>query len=314
MFKNFFTVLLLVVFVFTMTALAGKFEGEKTAKVVTQTDEELFSQNLKNVSNTTSIHKLPNELGRTWYDYACNNITAVTMTHAYGTGSDGIHFTYMKRQPDAAGTRYVTYDYWDNGLAFFFGNQSVTENWSTGWGRVINGKNDEALISFHGGGDVHLWQDVSESGYSFTEMKLVSPGVFPGFAVKGDTVVLISNLDTASPYSFVPNDIQVSTDYMGSWTTANLWPLETGATEYGPTELWPTFDAAGNLGVLYGPNATAGANQDGQIKWASSSDLCANWTTHLIFDDASTLPAGYFIPGKETFMHIQNFDQFNGMY
>ena len=59
---------------------------------------------------------------------------------------DGIHFTIMKRQPDAAGNRYVTYDYWDLDFGLFFGNQSITEAQATGWGRVINGHNDEVHI------------------------------------------------------------------------------------------------------------------------------------------------------------------------
>lgn len=310
MFKSFVTIIMLFLLVLSFSAIAGKYDA-RNAKVVTPADEARFGEQLKNASTPLSFPKLPNELTRTWYDYACNNITGRTMVHAYGTGNDGIHFTPMKRQPDAAGNRYVTYDYWDNGLGFFFGNQSITELQATGWGRVLNGHSDEAIVAHHGGG-THLWTDAGEASYSFTEHLNITGGLFPGLAMTGDTVVMISNLDGAN-YSFIPNDIQVSTDYMGTWNTANLWPLESGATEYGPTELWPTFDQNGNMAVLYGPDLI-GANADGQVKWAYTSDLGANWTTQLIYDETSLFPAGTFFPGYVTWFHIQNFNQFNSMY
>ncbi len=43
------------------------------------------------------------ESGRTWYDYANNKVNGRMMAHACGTGDDGIHFVFMKRQPDASG-------------------------------------------------------------------------------------------------------------------------------------------------------------------------------------------------------------------
>ena len=310
MIKTFITVLLVFIFVLSMSAIAGQ-KDFRNAKVATAADEARFEEMLKNATSTLSFPKLPNELTRTWYDYACNNISGRILAHAYGVGTDGIHFTPMKRQPNAAGNRYVVYDYWDNGLGFFFGNQSITELQATGWGRVVNGANDEAIVSHHGGG-AHLWQDAGEFSYSFSEITLITGGLFPGIAVKGDTVVMISNLDGTN-YSFTPNDIQVSTDYMQNWTTAHLWSLEAGATEYGPTELWPTFDHAGNMSVLYGPDLI-GANADGQVKMATTGDLGANWTTQLIYDETSYFPEGTFFPGKTTFFHIQNFNQFNSMY
>lgn len=310
MFKSFFTIVILIVFALSINVFSGM-NDFKTGKVVTAEDEANFMNKLQNVQGSYNFPKLSTEIGRTWYDYACNNISGRISAYAYTTGADGIHFAFMKRQPDQNGVRYATYDYYDLSNGLFYGNQSITEAAQTGWARVINGANDEAIVSHHGGG-AHLWQDAGEGNYSFTEMSTVTNGLFPGIAIMGDTVVMISNLDGVD-YTFIPNDIQVSTDYMQTWAGVNLWALESGAAEYGPTELWPTFDPAGNMGVLYGPDAI-GANEDGQIKWATTSDLGATWTNYLIFDDFGEFPEGTYLPGKTSLFHIQNFNQFNSMY
>ncbi len=290
--KIFFTIIIL--FILSISLIAGKLETQKPYIPTDEDDTRLIEQ-VKNATSTLPLYKLPNELGRTWYDYACNNNPGRTVAHAYGTGTDGIHFGFMKIAIDGA-ERYVTYDYWDTGFGFFFGNQSIDETLGrTGWGRVVNGKDDEAIISHHGGGS-HLWQDASESGFSFTKNSFVTNGLFPGVAVMGDTVVMISNLDGAN-YTFLPNDIQVSTDYMQSFTAENLWPLEPLATTYGPTEMWPTFNSNGDMTVLYDPDATA-ANPNGEVKIATTSDLCATWTTMLVWGTDVDFPVGTFLPGK----------------
>ena len=115
------------------------------------------------------------------------------MDHLISTDAqDGIHFAFMKILPQSA-ERYVTYDYFDLNLGLFFGNASVTESRRTGWGRVRNGKNDEALISLHADPS-ELWQDAGEANYSFSSWSDVSvnPGVFAGFGRAGDTADLIA--------------------------------------------------------------------------------------------------------------------------
>ena len=74
MFKTFFTVLILTVLVLSITAIAGV-NDFKNAKIVSSEDEAIFEKELNNVSGSFNFPKLPNELGRTWYDYACNNIS-----------------------------------------------------------------------------------------------------------------------------------------------------------------------------------------------------------------------------------------------
>lgn len=308
MYKSFFTILVLITFVLSMSAMAGKYEFKRVHKVTAE-DEARFEEMMKTANSNFNFPKLSGELGRTWYDYACNNITARTMAYALdsGDGQDGIHFVYMKRQPDAAGNRYVTYDYWDNTIGLFFGNQSITEAQPTGWGRVINGHSDEAIVSFHGGGG-HLWQDLGEVNYAFSEKATVAGGLFPGFAVTGDTVFFMANLDGGS-YTWIPDTVLVSTDYMSSWTGANIWPPDDGlVTDYGVTEMWPTFNPTvpGELSVVYAPNVTATA-PNGAIKMATTNDLGASWTTYEIHNDDTIFP-------DNSQLIVENFGQLNSMY
>ncbi len=305
MFKIFFTIFLL----FSLIAVAGDFNAQRAHKVTAE-DEARFEEKLKNANTTLSYPKLANELGRTWYDYATNNVMGRMMAHAYGTGDDGVHFVFMKRQPDATGNRYVTYDYWDLGLGLYYGNQSITENQPTGWGRAINGKDDELITVFHGGG-LHLYQDAGEAGYSFTELwsaGAATGGVFPGIAVTGATVFVIGQLTNGN--WFGGDTISVSTDYMQTWSIGNnIWPPDDPLmTDFGVGEMWPTFNPTvpNEISVVYAPDITA-ASPNGITKMATTNDFGANWTLTDIIDD------DFVWPGNEVVV-IENFAQYNSMY
>jgi len=299
MVKIFFTVLCFIILIFSVSVFAVDLTPQKPIKPVGEGDTKLIEYSQFTTSNLP-LYKLPNELGRTWYDYACNANPGRTIAQAYGSGTDGIHFAFMKIATNGA-QRFVTYDYWDSSFDLFFGNQSIDESLGrTGWGRVINGANDEVILSHHGGGS-HLWTDAGEASYSFTENHSVTGGVFPGIAVKGDTVVIISNMDGTN-YSFVPNDIQVSTDYMQTWTTRNLAPLDPLATEYGPTEMWPSFNSNGDLAIVYTPDVTA-TSPDGSVKISTTNDLCATWTNTVIYDAGVYFPTGTFLTDKTSYFY-----------
>jgi hypothetical protein len=306
MFKTFFTVLLLFVLILSMSAIAGNFELQRVHKVTAE-DEARLNQKIKNSTFSLNIEKLPNELGRTWYDYATNNVMGRMMAYALDSqdGQDGIHFAFNKIATNG-GTRYVTYDYFDFSFGLFLGNQSVTENQATGWGRVLNGVNDEALIIMHGGG-LHLYQDASEVGYNFTETFTTAGGVFPGFARTGNTVFLMGQLANAN---WLGGDtVAVSTDNMSSWTGHNIWPPDDPAmTDYGTGEMWPTINPVNNtdISVVYCPDITAAA-PNGITKMATTSDWGANWTLMDIHNDDA------IVNGNQQFI-IENFGQYNSMY
>ena len=194
MFKKCCTVVIILVVVSSL-AFAGNIKEHRMNKTAA-VDVGSWEQAVAGAAGQTGVAapEFAEEVGRTWYDYATNNQMGRML--AYST--NGIHFAFMKRQPDAGGPRYVTYNYWDPSLGIFFGDVSVTEAVSTGWGRVLNGQNDEALICMHGGG-IWLWQDASEGGYSFTNVLNPSAGgVFPGIALMGDKMVFIAQLANAN--------------------------------------------------------------------------------------------------------------------
>jgi hypothetical protein len=307
---NKYSITFLIFLLIVSTALSGNIREHHMTTIgpeeTAQWEQQLAASAVQPVS---SPEALAEEVGRTWYDYATNNQMGRMLNHS----ANGIHFAFMKRQPDQNGTRYVAYNYLDTGLGFLLGDIEVTTAQATGWGRVINGQNDEALVVMHGGA-IWLWQDAMEAGYSFnTVLSITDPlgPVFPGIARQGDNVVFLGQLDNAN---WTGGDtILVSRDYMASWTGYNIFPEEPQVTDYGPGEMWPTFDptdATGNTWrVVYGPpNKTATPN--GSINLATTTDFGASFTTEMIWDDDSVVVQG----SNEAQYIIENFNQLNSMY
>ncbi len=318
MFKKFSTAFALAIFIvlFLSSAIFAAKIHQYRAHKVTAEDEALFQQKLNNVQDYDSPEALEsaNELGTTWYDYATNNVMGRTNAHAYGTGTDGIHFVFMKRQPDQNGPRYVTYDYWDESFGLFFGNQSITETQATGWGRVLNGRDDEMISSLHGGG-IWVYQDAGEAAYSFSEILHVGTGgVFPGIARLGDNVVFMGQLANAN---WLGGDtVMISHDYMATWTGHNFVPQDPVTTDAGMGEAWPTFDPTDPTGntfsYLFGPDtitATLQLPQTGGSDWiATTTDGGATYTKTMIWydDSVNAFDSSQYI--------IENFNQANSMY
>ena len=298
----------IIVLLLVSLSLAGKYNEQRAYRVTPQ-DIEKWDQELNSIQVTEGVNpphsEAAIEFGRTWYDYATNNVTARNLNHS----ANGIHVVYMKRMPNAAGTRYATYDYFDLSLGLFFGNQSVTEAASTGWGRVLNGVNDEALICLHGGG-LRFFQDASEAGYTFTQLLQVSAaGVFPGIARLGNTVVFMGQLTNGN---WVGGDtIMASTDYMTNWTGHNIWEEPVGVTDYGVGEMWPTINATNpnEFSVVYAPIGRPDAI-NGSTRYATSPDLGASFNTFNVWDDDSLFVSG---PNVSQYI-IENFGQMNSMY
>lgn len=249
------------------------------------------------------------ELGRTWYDYATNQQMGRMMTHAFGSGDDGIHFAFMKILPQGA-ERYVTYDYYHSPLSLFFGNVSVTEIERTGWGRVLNGDNDEAIIAHHSVTQgTFLWQDAGEAGYTFNQILNV-PGpfgpVFPGIAKMGNNFVFMCQLDNLN---YTGGDtVLVSTDNMQTWTGHNIIPRDPLATDLG-AEFWPEFNPtnANEFSHVYSHNISITA-PNGETRLATTTDLGATWNSIQILDDDELI-------GPDQIQYVaENFGQYCGMY
>lgn len=281
MFKKITTIFLLALFAFSVSLFAR--EEARVQKVTPEMQAEWVKKldvNANYPVAPVNMSKARIELGRTFYDYATNNITGRMVDKANlnsATLGDGLHFAFMKIFPDAAAQRFVTYDYYDPSSNFFFGNQSVTEDARTGWGRVANGKDDEALIAHHGGGN-RLWQDVGEANYFFANVLQVGAGaggVFPGISRMGDNVVF-ANQAAGNGTSWLPtadSTFMVSNDYMVSWTANAVGAADPLATDYGQSELWPTFDpldASGNtIAYIHTPDITATA-PNGGVWWQNT--------------------------------------------
>lgn len=314
MFKKITTIFLLALFALSVSLFAR--DEARVQKVTPEMQAEWVKKLDANANYPVApvnMSKARVELGRTFYDYATNNITGRMVDKADGAGTDGLHFSFMKIFPDAAAQRYVTYDYYDVGSEFFFGNQSVTEDARTGWGRVMNGKDDEAVIAHHGGGN-RIWQDAGEASYFFANVLQVGAGaggVFPGISRMGDNVVF-ANQAAGNGTSWLPqadSTFMVSNDYMATWTANAVGPADPLATDYGQSELWPTFDpldASGNtIAYIHTPDITA-TSPGGAVWWQNTTDGGATWTqTEILSDDATYGDAIYI---------IENFGQVNSQY
>jgi hypothetical protein len=302
---------LVVILLLVSLSLAGKYNEQRAYRVTPQ-DIEKWDQQLNSLQPTEGVNPPHSaaavEFGRTWYDYHTNNITA--RMHNYA--ANGIHVVYMKRMPNAAATRYTTYDYFDNTLGIFFGNQSVTEASATGWGRVLNGVNDEALICMHGGG-LRFFQDASEAGYTFAQLlHITTAGVFPGIARLGNTVVFMGQKANVAGQSWSAGDtIVVSTDYMANWTGHNVWEEPVGMLDYGVAEMWPTIDPTNpsEFSVVYAPANRPDA-PNGSTRYATTPDLGATFSTFHVWDDDTLIQNG---PNVQQYI-IENFSQMNSMY
>jgi hypothetical protein len=293
-----------ILLVFGVSLFAKEYKAERAYKV-TQADEDRLVEKIKNLDHTTpmttakSATAIP--VGVTWYDYATNSV----MGRMIAESPNGFHVAFMKIATSGA-TRYVTYDYYDKASGIFFGNQSVTEDRRTGWGRVVNGRDNEAIISLHNN-PTQIWFDAGEANYSFTNNPgaETNPGVFAGIDREGDVLAFVSQGS-----SWTDGVFRYSTDYGATWTSNNNVILA-GVTDYGNSERWPQIDPTNPARVTYliGP-ADLPSNPDGSIHEATTTDAGATWTTKLIHDDAQVYNTAW---GESQYI-IENFTQWNHMY
>ena len=308
MIREISTIIILILAVFCTTLFSREVPRNQELRIqkVTPDEDDALQNKLNNTNFFSPLLAGKTELGRTGYDYATNNQMGRMLAHS----SNGIHFTFMKALPVAA-TRFVTYDFYDPAGLLFFGNQSVDESLGrTGWGRVVNGKNDEVLMVFHGGG-IWLYQDVSEGGYTFSTVVSNGGAVFPALARNGDTVIFASSNSGGAGAN--PGDtVLVSTDYMQTWTGHEFWqPKDTNITDINADEAWLDINPTNpnEFSFIAFPDITADASL-GATFLVTSSDLGATYTATQIMrdDDIFTTKVGL-----RSYV-VQNFGQANAMY
>lgn len=311
--RKFFVMMLTSLCALSQVILAKDFQLQRAQKV-TEADDKLFQERLQHL--THYIYATPAEsqgrveMGRTWYDYATNNEMGRMLAHAYESGSNGIHTAFMKILPQGT-TRYVNYDYYHEELDLFFGNLAITTNRQTGWGKVINGNNDAALVCLHTN-PVELYQDVLEAGYTFSPILALNPGVFPGFAVWGDMIVCVAQQNNVAGQGWTAGDyFKYSTNYGITWLDgANV--IVSGVVDYGNAERWPSFNPQNppELAYLIAPASIGALYPNGSTHLATTGDWGGNWNVTLIWDDDATAPT----PFGQTQYIIENFTQQNGLY
>jgi len=323
MYRQIFTVMLFVVFILSLAVTAGTYNLERAHKVTSE-DEAKFFEVLRGITDYTPAQENSSqtavELGRTWYDYMSNNVSGRMIAHALTSmdGQDGIHTVFMKIFPTSTSERYVTYDYYDLNLGLFYGNASVTETRRTGWGRVINGKNDEAIISLHADPS-QLWFDQGgEAGFTFNTPALeISPlGVFAGFGVHGDTIVFLSLHDNLSGTIWMPGntEFKYSTDYGATWSDGANIPPQAATVEFSDLERMPQFNPTNpaEIGLAAGWSEDAAASAGGWLMYATTSDWGTNWQVNdFWYDDVSVTSSPF---GNNTQYIIENFMQMNYLY
>ena len=315
MFKKFLTIWVIAVVMvglLGLPAFAGVNKKPAKMRVLTPQLEQQWFETLAERANRTKPdpsqfyfleQDTTDTLGGTFYDYATNSVTGRMLDHS----ANGIHFGFMKIDPaDPNATRFVTYDFadWTGGVyGGFFGNQSFTETRRTGWGRVVNGQNDEVLSVMHGGG-VNLFQDAGEAFYAFTEFP-VCGGLFPGLARNGSQVAVIADCNA----DFAPDSLFISNDLYSGGPTWSGNPLadfvEPGAALYDNVETWPSYNPLnGDLAYTF----CEGGPISGNIGYAVTSDGGATWNAQLIYDEDTIL-----LPDSIVYF-VQNFSQFNADY
>ena len=220
----------------------------------------------------------------------------------------------MKRTDGSNTTRYATYDFYDRDLNLFYSPFQFVSYAGSGWASVVDGKDHEALMVFHWGGDptvttttTRFVRDDLQAGYGFsTDIRVDPAGLWPGFAAHGDTIFIATNPDPSN----IPGTTIYSTDYGANWTFSG-WPLLPSAPAaliFENPESWPEFNPANpsEIGfvLLQEEEPTpAGTNYQGGVAWATTNDLGASWNAVTVYDFNTLLPGDFAYLPQTNFQH-----------
>jgi len=240
---------------------------------------------ISNISNIKGPLQLPKKinrtvLGRTWYDYTDNN--GRTIAHALDSndGQDGIHFVFMKRLPDPTGNRLLNYDYFDLNLNLFYGNLPIATTNTGGFGKIVNGINDEVMGVMSSGGSV-FFQDAAEISYSFSLFPYNS-GIVGGIDRICDVIVITGG-----------DSLYYSNDYGITWNHSFLH-----SSNFTPI---PQINTANITEISYLES------EPPYLKKWTTMNMGNSWTSEIIYDQSTVNPHG-------TVYLITNFEQYNYMY
>ena len=313
MFNKKFTVLVVMVLMLSVTAFAGDTSKElqKFAKIVTpefeaqndairQVEVSRINQDVAPSQRDAGI-VWSASLGTTIYDYPTNNVSG---RYLATTASNNVHAVFMKRL-SADVDRLATYNYADNGYQFMFGEQSIDEGLGfTGWVKVVNGQNNEAITVNHGGG-IWAYGDAGEAAYAFANLGAgnVDDGtnVFPGHYMDADGGLHVTY--NAANYVY-------SSDGGATWS-APTWPTNAVVDTFivGNIETWPVgYDGTvGFMGTVEDPGGAYG----GGLAWYTTADNGASWESTVLFEETDWFADDE--GGMQSYL-IQNFSQLNNMW
>lgn len=318
MYKKFYilVVMLVIAVFFNVFSAPNKVKNvhklqTHTAQIVTSEMEGKFIEKLKKINpNSTRRVKAPPEaveVGRTWYDYACNN----QIGRMLSISENGVHFSFMKIAADSA-ERYVTYNFYIDSTGEMAGEQSFTEVGRTGWGRVETGINNEVVCVMHGGSSqfrIPMFIDQGEAQYSFTDTELdLDSSLFPSIDLVGTDIVM-----SVSDTNHVPSYICIGSDYTLHDLDIVPFPYQGPDTlKVGIGDAWPVFNPSNtdSIAVAYMWSDTSTIVDTlrfpGALVWANSVDNAATWTEMLIYEEL-------YIIGDNTY-YVDNFGQISNIF
>jgi hypothetical protein len=244
-------------------------------------------------------------IGFTVRDFTMN--TCMGRKIAIDPATGNIHTIYTQWEPTATDPYHEYYNFYDNSLSLWFGDVAIDpniNNVNTRSGRVINGPNGEAWISFHdhSAAPAHrglLYNDASAGGYSFTRHE-IAPGRFASADYKDGGATWFSTNDEDG--DFEVDRFFYSTDAGVSWTqSANFLQVPAGDV-VANVELLPSFNPSnGDIELMYANDNPGDVGE--AAWWATSSDLGDNWNFTQIYQEETVLP------GNVWYL-IENFSQY----
>jgi Secretion system C-terminal sorting domain len=162
----------------------------------------------------------------------------------------------------------------------------------------------------------HFVKDDGQANYTFSSDIEVDPaGLWPGFAVNGNTIFLTDTPDPAR----IPGNSFYSTDYGATWTQSSFpTPPNPAAIDFENPESWPEFNPANSseigFAMLQEEEPTPGGeNYQGGVAWTSTTDLGATWNSMTVYDFGTILPGNFaYLP--QTYFQYTFYTQIMNAY
>ncbi|MGH1364484.1 MAG: T9SS type A sorting domain-containing protein [Calditrichia bacterium] len=239
-------------------------------------------------------------IGTTYYDFIEGQ--GRKFAPAKEVNTDGIHFIFDNISLSTS-ERMITYNYYDIGSNFFYGNMDVASGKNAS---LANGLNDGAIITLTSPTGVQLIQDVGEANYFFTTTQNISGASGSGFSRQGNTAILLAGRANG----IIGDTLLVSEDNMQTWIGRSPSIVDTLTTAIGtiPTPLLNPQDLT-EFSYLLAPDITSTA-PNGSLVQMSSTDNGATWSSTEIHDDDTQ----YTNHTGNMSYAVEDFADINGIY